>query len=135
MLYAFFWVIPRVLNFYADVSEHSAVSSVPTYEDGTVTVFRNPGNYPEESTKRLRIVKCSRRTETLQRRVFGRPADSAFSQVGIFVLIMKETLLRNRKNVKDVNMVHVQVKVKVKITLEQATNAQSGSRSIVVLFL
>ena len=45
--------------------------------------------------------------------LFDRPADSAYSQVGKFVLKTKETLWRNRKNVKDVNMVDVKVKVKV----------------------
>ena len=45
--------------------------------------------------------------------LFDRPADSAYSQVGKFVLKTKETLWRNRKNVKDVNMVDVKVKLKV----------------------
>ena len=63
IVYAFFWVIPRRLNLYAIVSEHSVPSGfenvgvykyrnirkpshslyLPAYEDGTDRVFRNVG--------------------------------------------------------------------------------------------
>jgi hypothetical protein len=72
-------------------------------------------------------------TEKLQRRVFGPPADSAYSHVGIFVLKTKNILWRNCKNVKDVNM--VDVKMKVKVILKQNTKAQRRRRVIALLFL
>ena len=57
MLYAFFWVIPRHLNF---ICQHSGTLSVPSsylpaYKDGTecsetsAYKIQTPGSYPEES--------------------------------------------------------------------------------------
>jgi len=58
ILYAFFWVIPRRLNFYANVSEHSVPSSgiyPPMKMEQTLCSetlaykIQTMGNYPEES--------------------------------------------------------------------------------------
>jgi hypothetical protein len=67
MLYAFFWVIPRRLILYSDVSEHSVPSSqagnLPACEDVTecseTSAYKNqtPGNYPKESIQQI-IKKC-----------------------------------------------------------------------------
>ena len=57
MLHAFFWVIPRRLNF---ISQHFGTLCsifIPVYEDGTECSETLPykihtlGNYPEESTQ------------------------------------------------------------------------------------
>ena len=58
MLYAFFWVIPRRLNFIYRLFWTLSVPStshLPAYEDGTecsetsAYKIQTPGNYPEES--------------------------------------------------------------------------------------
>ena len=59
MLYAFFWVIPRRLNFICRRFGTLSVPSLylPAYEDGTecseksVYKIQTPGNYPEENTQ------------------------------------------------------------------------------------
>ena len=72
MLYAFFWVIPRHLNF---ISRRFRTLSVPSsYEDGTDSVLKcqhieiqTPGNYPEESiqsSERGESLKLPRRKHT-----------------------------------------------------------------------
>jgi len=44
LLYAFFWVIPRRLNFYMSTFRKTVLNlHTPAYEDGTDRVFRNVG--------------------------------------------------------------------------------------------
>jgi len=53
LLYAFFWVVPRLLNFHMPTFRY-----VPAYEDGTVRSetsaykIQTPENYPEEGIQR-----------------------------------------------------------------------------------
>jgi hypothetical protein len=61
MLYVFFWVIPRRLNFISKrfgtlcLLHHLKCNHLPVYEDGTecseksAHTIQTPGNYPEES--------------------------------------------------------------------------------------
>jgi hypothetical protein len=115
---------------------YSEFHAIPTV--GAAATLQETAGRKDGRTDGSKSSECSdvfRRAETLQRRAFGRPAGSASSHVRTFVLIMKGNLWRNRNKVADVNMVHVNVKVKVKVTPEQATKAQRGNRAMAVLFL